>query len=74
MLYLNRVCTHIRLGMLETGLYVHVCIFVEGMYTCKTGDSRNKGLCSCFFFHRVCTHARLGILAMSLCVYVCVFV
>ena len=48
-----RVCSHERLGMFETCLHVHVCIVVEGMYTCKTGNSSNKGLCLCFFLYRV---------------------
>ena len=31
--FLNRVCSYVRLGILETGLYIYVCIVVEGMYT-----------------------------------------
>ena len=45
----KRVFTHVRLGILETGLYVYVCVVVEGMYTCNTGHSSNKGLCLCLF-------------------------
>ena len=48
-LLLYRVCSHVRLGMFETCLYVHVCIFVEGMYTCKTGHYINKVFCFFYF-------------------------
>ena len=43
----ERVCSHIRMGVLETGLYVYGCAGVEGMCTFKTGNSSNKGLCLC---------------------------
>ena len=31
--FLNRVCSHIRMEILKTGLYVYVCVGVEGIYT-----------------------------------------
>ena len=42
-----KVCTHERLEILEMSLFVYVCVFVEGMYTCKTGHFVNKPLCLC---------------------------
>ena len=35
--FLYRVCTYVRLGILLTRLCVYVNVVVEGMYTCKTG-------------------------------------
>ena len=40
---LYRVCTHVMLGILETG------VVLEGMYTCKTGNFYNEPFCLCFF-------------------------
>ena len=37
---LQRVCTHVRLGIFETSLCFYVCVFVEGIVTYKT---RNYG-------------------------------
>ena len=36
--FLCRVCTHVRLVILEMSLCFYVCVVVEGMYTCKTGN------------------------------------
>ena len=49
-LLLYRVFTHVRLGNLEMGLCVYVCVVVEGMYTYKTGHfgNNNKCLFLCF--------------------------
>ena len=44
-LLLYRVCTNVRLGILETSLCVYICVFVEGMYKCETGTFVNKPLC-----------------------------
>ena len=55
--------------------FYYACVFVEGMYTCKTGNFGNNPLCLCLCrFCRVCTHVRLVILEMRLFVYVCVVV
>ena len=43
-----RVCTHLRLGVLESSLCVCVCVGVEGTYTCKTGNCGNMTFCLCF--------------------------
>ena len=44
---LYRVCTHLRLVILETSLCVYVCVVVYGVYTRMTGDFRKELLCSC---------------------------
>ena len=36
--FLSRVCTHIRLFILEKRLCVYVCVVVEGMYTYMKGN------------------------------------
>ena len=73
---LYRVCTHVELGVLATGLSVYVCVGVEGMYTCKTGIFGNNHFCLCYLLlYRVCTHVRLGILAnYPLCLCLCGFI
>ena len=74
-LLLYRVCTHVRLVILATGLCIYVCVGVEGMYTYKKWRFGNNYLCLCFLLlYRVCTHVKLCILEMSICVYVCVVV
>ena len=35
---LYSVCTHVIIGILEMSLCFYVCVVVEGMYTCKTGN------------------------------------
>ena len=42
---LYRVFTNLRLGILETSLFVYVCVVVEGMYTCETGHFVIYPLC-----------------------------
>ena len=70
-LLLYRVCTHVELGVLATGLCVYVCVGLEGMYTCKISCFGNNHLCLCYLLlYRVCTNVRLGVLEMSACVYV----
>ena len=44
---------HVRRIMFATGICVYVCIGVEGMYTCKTG---NFGLCLCLCYCRGYIH------------------
>ena len=64
--------THVRLGIMATGVCVYVCVGVEVMYTCKTGRFGNNHLCLCYLLlYRVCTHVRLVILEIILCIYVC---
>ena len=43
----ERVCTHVRLVILEMSFCVYVSVVVEGMYTCKNGHFGNKPLCLC---------------------------
>ena len=50
------VCTYIRLGILERGLFVYVCVIVEGMYTYKTGHFGKETLCLYFCCCRVYIH------------------
>ena len=38
----NRVCTNTRLSILAMNLCVYICIGMEGMYTCKTGNFVNE--------------------------------
>ena len=45
---LQMVCTHIRLVVLAKSTYIYVCVFVEGMYTCKTWNFGKECLCLCF--------------------------
>ena len=47
LVFLYRVFVHVRLGILETRLYVYVSVVVASMYTCKTGHFGNKPLCLC---------------------------
>ena len=49
---LLRVFTHIRLRILATSLSVYICGFVQGMYTCKTGNLGNEPLCFCLCLFR----------------------
>ena len=44
---LYRVCTHVRMVNLPTGVCIYFCVGVEGMYTCKTGHFGIKSLCLC---------------------------
>ena len=44
---LQRVCKHVRLGILETSLCVYVICVFEVMYTCKTG---NIGINPLYYF------------------------
>ena len=44
---LQRLFTHVRLGILETSLGVYDSVVVQGMYTCKTGNFGNGPLCLC---------------------------
>ena len=53
---LYRICTHVRMGILEKILCVYVCVVVEGMYTCKTVNFGNEPLCLCLCFCRGCVH------------------
>ena len=74
-LQLQRVWTHVTLGILARSHFVYVCIVLEGMYTCKTGNFGNKPLYLYFLLlQRVCKNVKLGVFATSLCVYVCVVV
>ena len=52
----ERVFTHVILGLLATSLCVYVCVFVEGIYICKTGPFGNKPLFLCFFCFRRYVH------------------
>ena len=40
-------CTHVRLGILATRMCVHVCVVIEGTYTCNTGHFLNANFCFC---------------------------
>ena len=44
---LQKVCTHVRLGILASSVCVHVCVVVEGMYACRTGYLVIQPLCLC---------------------------
>ena len=41
---LYRIWTYVRLVILAMSLSVYVCDFVEGMYSCKTGNFENEPL------------------------------
>ena len=46
-----RLCKQVRLGILEMSLYVIVCVVVQGIYICKTGNidyDRFSKLCTGF--------------------------
>ena len=47
-LLLYRVCTHVELGILEKRFFVYICVGVEGMYTCKTGNFGRNPFCLWF--------------------------
>ena len=55
-LLLYRIYAHVLLGILETILCVYVCVCVEGMKTCKTGNYGNKPFCLCLFCYRGYVH------------------
>ena len=40
-----RVCTHVRLGIMETRLFVYVFVVVQDIYTCNYGHFGNDPLC-----------------------------
>ena len=42
--FLYRVCTHVRLRILEAILCVYYCVVVEGIYTCETDNFRYEPL------------------------------
>ena len=46
LLFLCRVCKHVRLGILAARICYFVCVGVEGMYKCEAGNFDNKPLCS----------------------------
>ena len=46
-LLLQRLCTHVKLGIFETILCIYVCDVIEGMYTCNTLHHVNIHLCLC---------------------------
>ena len=54
--HVDRLCTHVRLGVLETILCVYVCVVVEGMYKCKTSHFGNDPLCLFIFCCRGYVH------------------
>ena len=45
---LYRVCTHVRMGILAKSLCVYVCVVVESMYTCETGNFSKDTSYLCF--------------------------
>ena len=68
---LYRVCTHVRLGILEMILFVYICAVVEGMDACKTENFGNEPFLFMFvLLYMVCINVRLRILETSLFVYV----
>ena len=57
-------CTHARLGFVETSLCVYVCVFVEGIYTCKSWHFVVVG------GNYTCNNGHFGIDTLCLCSFV----
>ena len=52
-----RLCTHIRLGILATGIFVYNCVVLEGIYTCKAWS----------FSTRICLYVYVVLYDMYIC-------
>ena len=66
------ICTHVRLGIWETSLFVFVSIVVEGVYIGKTRHFGKNLFCNVFvvveFMHK-CNTGHIG--NYYVCLYLC---